>query len=172
MPNKEADMTLKNRLFIMFFIFCNTILLVFLCNMGLTLRSDIAGLRGDLATKQDLAVLKAGQAQSDLEDRCTRCHSEVKFAGLHGTEMESALARMQALPDAHLSAGEVEALHASLVLDKCLACHGKGVLQTLTLKSGRERGEIIARMRQKEGSGLQDVEVTAIERSVQQIYGF
>jgi hypothetical protein len=168
----EAGMTLKNRLILLFFVFCNTILLVFLCNMVLSLRSDLAALKGGLATKQDLAAIKVGEAQPLLNEKCTRCHSERKFAGLHGTELQAALTKMEMLKDARLSAQEVDMVHASLVMERCLTCHSKDVIKTLAIKSQSEREEIIARMRQKEGSGLQEVDVQTIEKSFAQIYGF
>jgi uncharacterized membrane protein len=165
-------MTLKNRLILLFFVFCNTILLVFLCNMVLALQSDIASLKGDLATKQDLATMKVGDVQPLLDEKCTRCHSERKFAGLHGTELQAALTKMERIKDARLSAQEVDKVHASLVMERCLACHSKDVIKELALKSKMERDEIISRMRQKEGAGLQDVDVQTIEKSFEQIYGF
>jgi hypothetical protein len=150
------------------------VLIAFLTSQVGALRSEFVGLRGALATKEDLVRVSVPPVEFFHEEKCTGCHAERRFAGEHNTrgEMESALAHMKSLPDARFSDEDMGKIHASLQMLRCKSCHGADRLRTLALKTSEERMEIIRRMVNKPGSNLTEDDVSSIHASFQQIWGF
>jgi len=174
MTVSESGMTMKNKIFLLFFVLFNTILLVFVSNMVLQVREDIKALEETMATKVDLAKVKVGELKLFHQEECTRCHTERKFLGPHASsdDLMGAIKRMNTLPDAHLSQHELDKLHASMLVEKCLHCHGKDTLALMALKSEGERMQTVSRMQKKEDSGILPGEVGDISKSFNQLLGF
>jgi hypothetical protein len=170
---REGTPTLTNRIIVHFFVVCNTVLLVFLCNMVFNLKRDVTGLERHLATKQDLATLKVGEVKLFHEERCTRCHTERKFTMTHSDgELQTALMKMEKLPAAHLTSEDLKAVHASLMVERCLECHSRDVLKKLALVTRAQRLDTIRAMGKKGGKTLQPGELEKINKSLETVLGF
>lgn len=152
----------------------NLVLVVFLSSTVVQLRSQMTGLTQVLATKEDLVAVNVPQTPLFTEEKCTRCHTERRFAGEHNTrgEIEAAVAHMRAMPDVGLTDKDMAKIHASLSLLRCTRCHGEETLRALALKSPGERMSTIRRMIASPGSGLMPDEMEEIQRAYREIYGF
>jgi len=152
----------------------NAILLALLCGFIGDLSGRLDQLEQVLATKQDLARVSSARLKIFAEEKCTGCHTERRFAGEHNVrgEIETALAKMKALPDTGLTDEDLAKVHASLTVLRCATCHGAEKLRMLALKTPAERMEVIREMIAKPGSNLTADEAEAIERSYEQLLGF
>jgi hypothetical protein len=152
----------------------NLVFAVFLSGTVVQLRTQVADLSQVLATKEDLIAVNVPQTQLFTEEKCTRCHTERRFAGEHSTrgEIEAAVAHMRAMPDVGLTDQDMAKIHASLSLLRCTRCHGEEKLRTLALKSPEERMSTIRRMIASPGSGLLPDQMEEIQRAYREIYGF
>ena len=134
-----------------FLLLVNTILVIFVCNMMLEIRKDLAQMP-DVATKQDLTALTAPQITFGFQGACTRCHSERRFSHLAnapGDEVHKVVQRMKNHPMVDINDRDITQIQASLSLLKCTLCHSKDILRGLVLKTDEERLEIIHRMQEK-----------------------
>lgn len=167
-------MDAKIRVLLIFLIICNTLLLLFMTNLTLGTREDVAGLQTILATKSDLMNLKQASSTNVLQENCGRCHSESRFASFHGSEAEllSMIQEMQTLSGSNINPGDVEKIHASLDLLQCNSCHEQSRLRALGLKSEEERKAMISKMLEKTKATPDREEVDRLNRSYQQLYGF
>lgn len=167
-------MDTKFRIIFGFLLFCNTLLILFLTNYSLQTRSDITGLREELATKEDLLNLTHAKQADVLGQNCTHCHSESKFAGFHGTETEmmAMIDRMVARTGSKIDARDVDAIHASLELLQCNTCHEEHRTRKLALKSPGEQKEVIREMLVRAGSKADQEDVDRLHKSYQQMLGF
>jgi len=152
----------------------NLVLVVFLSGTVVQLRSQVANLTKVLATKEDLVAVNVPQSRFFTEEKCTRCHTERRFAGEHNMrgEIEAAVAHMKAMPDVGLTEDDMAKIHASLSLLRCTRCHGEEKIRALALKSPEERMATVRRMTASPGSGLLPDEIAEILRAYREIYGF
>jgi hypothetical protein len=136
-----------------FFLMVNTILMVFVCNMLLGIRSDLRAI-GDVATRQDiLSVVPATHLDMPAARQCTRCHTESRFANLQGTpdDLVEIVRRMQSHPDANIGDEDVVRIQASLTLLKCTICHDSQTLRQLSLMGDEQQLATIRTMQEKHG---------------------
>jgi hypothetical protein len=151
------------------------VLVVFGCSVLMQLRAEVRGLNHVLATKDDLVAIRtAGVNLSFEQEKCTRCHTERRFAGEHGTESEitQVIHRMEMHPDVGLTHKDVERIHASLTLLKCATCHSSEQMKKLALLNEGEQVAKIRQMQRKPGSGISPDEVKDIQRSFHILVGF
>ena len=167
-------MDAKSRFVMVFVLVCNTLLLVFVAHMVYKTQADVNGLTMTLATKKDVAAIKAKEVEDVLEKSCGNCHSESRFADFHGTEEEmlAMIEHMQAMAGADIDPRDTQKIHASLALLQCNQCHGDEVLRQMTLKTQAEKMETIREMLIKSKGETLDEEVESLYRSYQQVYGF
>jgi hypothetical protein len=94
--------------------------------------------------------------------------------GAHTSESEfqNALKKMEKVPGANLNREELNLIHSSLVVEKCLECHAQDTLALLALKSPAERLDITGRMLKKTGRAVTADDVHEINRSLQIVFGF
>jgi len=157
-----------------FVLLLNALLVLILCGVVMDTREEVRGLQEILATKQDLVNVAAPRLTLFAEQKCTTCHSERRFLGLHNMRgrIQQAVAHMAALPDTKFSDEDLAKVHASLALLRCAQCHGADKLRSLALKSPEQRMQVIREMIARPGSQIGPDEADDIGRSVEQLLGF
>ncbi|OGL67443.1 MAG: hypothetical protein A3J27_10250 [Candidatus Tectomicrobia bacterium RIFCSPLOWO2_12_FULL_69_37] len=172
---KEMTARLREML-TMFLVLVTAIVVVFVAQLTLEVRSELVRVKTAIqAIRTDPKAREASlQPFAVFDEKCVSCHSDRKFLGVHGTssELQGIIAKMEKLPDVHLSAQERDRVHASLELLKCVRCHGEVNLKKLAPMGTAERLEIIRRMREKPDSGMAPEESAEILRAYQKIQGF
>ncbi len=172
-PMDERDA--KARVVTTFVVLATAVLVVFACSILMDLRSDVAGLKDVLATKNDLvAVQTAGLDLSFQQRKCTTCHTERRFAGEHGTkdELVRVIKAMEQKPDMHLTHQDIQKIHSSLTLLKCATCHSSDQIKKLALMTDAEQTATIRKMQRKPGSNISPDEVQEIKDSFHLLLGF
>jgi hypothetical protein len=137
------------------------ILLAFTTQMLVALRRDVANLRQELATKEELANLAVHLGPSDpamagLQGTCTSCHTQETFAESHGYEMDvhELVTRMNQLSGANIDPADVPKAEAALTFMKCAHCHSIDRLKELAILSPQERWEVIVAMMKEPGATI------------------
>ncbi len=152
-----------------------TIIVVFIAQILLEVKAELKEVKATLQKMEDEKIQSVTfQPFKSIQENCTDCHSERKFMGIHGGEGEisNIIQYMQQMPDAHLSPSDVEKVHGSLALLKCVQCHDENQLQVLaSLNSARQR-EIIERMSKKSSSKISADELSQIQKALSEIQGF
>ena len=118
----------------------NLILVVLLIQQVSSVRSEIAQLSDRLASKQDVAMLRPIRVRQILNERCSSCHTERRFAATleKGPGGSAALVkRMQAHLGADIPDDELAQIESALLVFRCTACHGEGVINRVILMPPR-----------------------------------
>lgn len=164
----------RYRFLVGFLTLLNALLIIMLCGLVRDTRQDVIALKSELATKQDLVNVAVPKLALFHEAKCTRCHSERRFAGPHDVrgEIEQAVAHMRAMPDSGFSDEDMARIHGSLALLRCAQCHGVDRLRALAIKSPDQRVRVIREMIDKPESNISPDEATEILRAYEQTVGF
>ncbi len=120
----------------------NLVLSIFLLDQVRRTRAQVADLLNELASKQDVAMLQPIRIDEILDERCERCHTGRRFANVNNMSQSQVLAtirRMQSHPGANIPEDEVREIQAALLVFRCTACHGEGVLSRIFLMPPKER---------------------------------
>jgi hypothetical protein len=120
----------------------NLILSIFLLDQVRRTRAQVADLSNELASKQDVAMLQPIRIDEILDERCERCHTGRRFANVNNMSQPQVLAtirRMQSHPGANIPEDEVKEIQAALLVFRCTACHGEGVLSQVLLMPPKDR---------------------------------
>ncbi len=120
----------------------NLVLSVFLLDQVRRTREQVADLTSQLASKQDVAMLRPIRINEILKQRCVRCHTVRRFAKLTGMarpQILETIQRMREHPGSNIPADEVHEIEAALLVFRCTACHGEGVLSQIVLMPPDER---------------------------------
>ena len=120
----------------------NLVLSVFLLDQVRLARQEVAGLKGELASKQDVAMLRPIRAVEILEERCEGCHTDRRFtklAELSPDQVMTTIRRMSQHPGADIPPSEMRKIRAALLVFRCTACHSEAVLSQLVLMPREER---------------------------------
>ena len=120
----------------------NLVLSIFLLDQVRRTRAQVADLTNELASKQDVAMLQPIRVDEILDQRCERCHTGRRFAGVNNMTQSQVLAtirRMQSHPGANIPEDEVREIQAALLVFRCTACHGEGELSRVLLMPPKER---------------------------------
>ena len=120
----------------------NLILSIFLLDQVRRTRAQIDDLSNELASKQDVAMLQPIRIDEILDERCERCHTGRRFANVNNMSQSQVLAtirRMQSHPGANIPEDEVKEIQAALLIFRCTACHGEGVLSQVLLMPPKDR---------------------------------
>ena len=143
----------------------NAGLLAFVAKSYLDMSAAVGGLERVLADGANASVVHRVEERLSLyQEACTHCHTEERFKRLHGTrdEITAIIDRMRAQPDARISEGEAEKIHASLVLLKCQQCHSGEMMAKLSLMNPDYRLGVVQEMARKPGSEIPVGEAGAI----------
>jgi len=125
----------------------NLILTVMVCNMVFGLRQQMSRL-GEPITKSDLIAVAAPTMEMSFMDKCTRCHSEKRFADVPTDELHLAVLQMQKLPDTNITDSDVAKIEASLALRDFSA----DTLRQMVLMPDTQRLETIGQVKNTPGS--------------------
>jgi hypothetical protein len=152
-----------------------TIIVVFIAQILLDVKADLKEVKATLQKMEDEKIQSvAFQPFGALQENCTDCHNERKFMGIHGGEDEisNIIKFMEQMPDFHLSPQDVEKVHSSLELLKCIKCHDAEQLNMLGTMSAARQRELIERMAKKSGSEILSEDVKLIQQNLHNIQGF
>lgn len=136
-------------------ILLNLVLSIVLVAQVVSTRKEIAALSDDLATKQDVAMIKPIRASEILEKRCEQCHTSRRFARLNDmtpTERLATIQRMRSHPGADIPSSELQQIEAALLVFRCTACHGDAVISQIGLMPHKERLRFLRQKVAMEGS--------------------
>ncbi|MBU1921016.1 hypothetical protein KKG66_09230 [bacterium] len=159
----------------LFLVVITAIIVVFQAQILLEVRSELAGLKETIALQNEVFTTdQAMEPFAPLEENCTRCHSERRFAGFHGSDKDigAMISHMEMNEELELSQFDVDRIHKSIQFLKCVSCHGEENLKTMAGMSSAKRLEVVERMRTKPGANISDEDARAIERAIQNIQGF
>ena len=146
-------------------ILLNLVLTVLLLDRVEGTRDQLAGLADELASKQDVAMLRPIRVDEILEQRCEGCHTDRRFAALDGMSEREVLAtigRMMAHPGADIPPSEIRQIESALLLFRCTSCHSEAVLSRLVLMPPEERVRFLRTKVAMPGSGFRTDQVGAL----------
>lgn len=160
--------------FLAFSLAVNVILTVLLVSQLRMVRDEVRALPELLVTKDDVAALRPLRIQQILESRCTRCHTDRRFASLFGMERQPILdtiARMSSHPGANIPPAEFETIQASVTMLQCTRCHSEAVLSRLLLQPPAQQVATIRRMQRMPESGIRADQVPQIVEAFKTLSG-
>ena len=160
--------------FLAFSVAVNVILTALLISEMLVIRNEVRALPDKLVTKDDVAALRPLRIQQILDSRCTRCHTDRRFAAVLGWERQPILdviARMATHPGANIPPDEFEVIQASLTMLQCTRCHTEAVLSRLVLQTPPEQVATIRRMQRMPESGIRPDQVPQIVEAFRTLSG-
>jgi hypothetical protein len=140
----------------------NLVLSILLLDQSRSTRQQIADLEGQLASKQDVAMLRPIRVQEILEQRCERCHTDrrfVKLANMTQPQVMATIQRMRAHPGADIPPDAVHEIRAALLVFRCTSCHEEAVLSRLVLMPSDERVRFLRTKVAMPGSGFRTDQV-------------
>jgi hypothetical protein len=178
-PTPRASAPVRERVVAMILSGTALILLIFIGQVLVTLEREVAGLREELATKQDLANLAVhlgppDPAMAKLEGTCTDCHTKETFEQAHGVSQDVHLLvqRMSELSGAHIRPDDVPTVEAALTFMKCAHCHSSDRLKELAILNPRDRWDVIVRMMNEPGTTITQDDAQRIRDFYGQFWGW
>ena len=138
------------------------ILLVFLTQMMVAVRTEVAQLSDRLVTKEELANLAVRLGPQDpalagLQGTCTDCHDLASFQDSHllnDMEVGDLVARMSQLAGAHIAPEDIPRAEAALTFMKCAHCHTIDRLKALAILGPEDRWKVIVSMMAEPGATI------------------
>jgi hypothetical protein len=169
----------KNHLFSRLLPFLLTIItaiiVVFIAQILLDVKGELKEVKTAMRNMEQEKIRSASfKPFAVLEENCTSCHNERKFMGIHGNESEitNIIQFMDKMPDVHISPQDVDKIHGSLHLLKCVKCHEEDQLRILGAKSISEQRDVLERMSKKSGAKILSEEIDHIIQTLLQVQGF
>ena len=140
----------------------NLILTILLIGQVTDIRSEVDDLTDTLATKQDVAMLRPLRVHEILDENCTTCHTDRRFAkalGMGLSQIDQTVLRMQSHPGAAIPAEDKPRIEAALLVFRCTACHGDGTLSQIALMPQDERIRFLRAKVRMPGAGFRTDQV-------------
>ena len=173
-PQEKSDP--KAGMLVVFLTALTAIIVVLMCQMLLGLRSDVQELKTALSAleKETTAMVPTRVPLEIIQEKCTSCHTERRFAGVHGTQNEWAkiVQHMSDMPDARVTAQDLDKIHGALTFLKCTHCHSADALKKLAILNNHERAQIVFKMRHTPGANITRDEAEEILKAYDKIIGF
>lgn len=160
--------------FLAFSLALNLVLTLLLASELVVVRNEVRALPDKLVTKDDVAALRPLRIQQILDSRCTRCHTDRRFAAVLGWERQPILdviARMSTHPGANVPPAEFEMIQASLTMLQCTRCHTEAVLSRLVLQTPAQQVATIRRMQRMPESGMRPDQVPQVVEAFRVLSG-
>lgn len=160
------------RIIIMLVVLINLILTIGIVTQVRELQQRVASLPPDLASKQDVAMLRPLRVREIITRNCVECHSTRRLGvtvSMEPAEVQRTVERMQNHPGADIPPREFERITASLLVARCARCHGEETLNLMVLKTQPERLATIRRMAALPGSGVRADQVLAIAQAFEKL---
>ncbi len=120
-------------------------------------RGEMRALTDELATKQDVAILRPLRIRDTLDQQCTGCHTDrlfVRTLAMEPKEIRLAGIRIPAHEELELSPAERRRIEAALLANRCTTCHDESVLSRLLLMPEPDRIRYIREKVAMPGSGF------------------
>ena len=151
------------------------ILLLFLTQMMVAMREELASLETTLATKSELANLAVSLGPGDpamagLEGTCTDCHDIRAFRDSHQLDnvaVQQIVEQMSQLAGASISPDEISRGGAALTFLKCAHCHTIDRLKELAILEPEDRWDVILSMMAAPGAQISQDDA----RRIRDFYG-
>ncbi|MBW2415502.1 MAG: hypothetical protein JRG76_13425 [Deltaproteobacteria bacterium] len=146
----------------------NLILTILLIQQVTSVRAEVDDLTDTLATKQDVAMLRPLRVREILDRQCTTCHTDRRFAKALAMDMrgiDETVLRMQKHPGAVIPAERLPKIEAALLVFRCTACHGDGVLSQIVLMPREERVRFLRAKVRMPNSGFRTDQVRELLRA-------
>jgi len=143
-------------------ILLNLVLTALLLDQVDRTRSEMRQLADELATKQDVAMLRPLGVRNILERRCTGCHTVRRFAktlDMSEPELFATVAKMSLHSGGEIPASEFPQIEAALLVYRCTTCHDESVLSRLILMPHDERLPFLRKKVAMRGSGFRTDQV-------------
>ena len=151
------------------------IVVVFVTQILLDVRNELKEVKTTLLRIESEKIKSASfQPFKVLEENCTNCHSDRKFMGIHGTDTEitGIMHFLEKMPDVHLTSEEIDKVHSSLSLLKCVKCHDEQQIQILGAMNLTMQREILQRMSKKSSGKILPEEIEQLQRILLKVQGF
>ena len=171
----ENNKHLFERLLPFFLIIVIAIVVVFVAQILLDVRNELREVKSALAKIESEKVKNVTfQPFKVLEENCTSCHSDRKFMGIHGTDTEitGIIQFMEQMPEVHLTPEDIDKVHNSLSLLKCVKCHDEQQMQILGVMNTSRQREILERMSKKSSGKILPEEIAQLQRILHKVQGF
>ena len=146
----------------------NLILSIFLLDQVRRTRQQVTDLARELASKQDVAMLRPVLVSEILEQRCTHCHTDQRFANLTGMtrpEILETIQRMRGHPGSNIPSNEIRKIESALLVFRCMACHDEGVLSLIVLMPPEKRVRFLRTKVRMPDSGFRTDQVGELLRA-------
>jgi len=171
----ENNKHLFERLLPFLLIIVIAIVIAFIAQILLDVRNELKEVRSTLVRIESEKIKSVSfQPFKVLEENCTNCHSDRKFMGIHGTDTEvtGIIKFLEKMPDVHLTPQEIDKVHNSLSLLKCVKCHDEQQMQILGTMNTAMQREILERMSKKRGGKILPEEIAQLQRILLKVQGF
>ena len=175
METTQPTKNIIERTLPLFLAIVTVIVVIFLSQLVIDMRQDMKELRKEITSLQQEPVMAANfEPFSALEQNCTRCHTERRFMGIHGSpdDIHAIIKHMETNPDLKLAAEDVDKVHAAMNLLKCTQCHDEMTIKKFGALNTAMQRSILKRMEEKPGTTVQAADERTIQRSIQTIQGF
>ena len=137
-------------------------------------RDEMRALTDELATKQDVAMLRPLGVNRILERRCTGCHTPRRFAAttiMEEPALLSTVERMSEHTGGAIPEGEYQQIAAALLVRRCTACHSETVVSRLLLFEEADRLPFLRQKISAPGSGFRSDQVEELQRAIRRLAG-
>ena len=132
-------------------------------------RDEMRAISDELATRQDIAMLRPLGVNRILEEHCSECHSSRRFAASMKMEEQSLIstvARMSAHSKGAIPPKEFERIGAALLVRRCTVCHSESVVSRILLYPDEDRLRILMHEVARPNSGLRRDQVEELARAI------
>jgi hypothetical protein len=171
----ENKTHLFNRFLPLLLAIITTIVVIFMAQILLDVKAELKEVKTAMRNLEQEKISNVSfKPFTALEENCTSCHNERKFMGIHGGEAEitSVIKFMEQMPDVHLSSQDVDKIHGSLSLLRCVKCHDEEQLKILGTLSSAKQKEVIEKMSKKRGAGILPEDIDQIQLTLLKVQGF
>ena len=171
----ENNKHLVERLLPFLLLIVIAIVIAFVAQILLDVRNELKEVKSTLVRIENEKIKSVSfQPFKVLEENCTNCHSDRKFMGIHGTDTEitGIIKFLEKMPDVHLTSEEIDKVHNSLSLLKCVKCHDEQQMQILGTMNTTMQREILERMSKKSSGKILPEEIAQLQRILLKVQGF
>ena len=148
----------------------NLILAVLLLDRISRTRNEVPTLKGELASKQDVAMMRPIRVHDVLKRHCQSCHTDRRFAAtrdMSQPEIFATIRRMQTHPGSRIPEEQVDRIEAALVLMRCTTCHSEAVLSRLQLMPPEDRVRFLRRKASMPDSGFRPDQIGQVAQAIE-----
>ncbi len=172
MNNKHQD---SLRIFILLISLLTAVVVVLVANVVIGNNARLTAIEASLATAQEESQFRtAVDPFGILDDNCVACHTDRRFLEPHTGSLEAlaVIKRMSDHPDAVITPAELDKIHASLVMLKCVQCHDEGNLMKFSGMNPAQQRVTLRNMMEMPGANITTEDARVILEGLHSIQGF